>query len=103
MIKIMLCCGAGMSSSLLVTKMQQAASDMNEDVEIWANPISEVVEHPEVDVILLGPQIQYAQKSTQKIVGKDIPVINIDFRSYGRMDGASVLKAALKAYRTIHE
>lgn len=92
-----------MSSSLLVSKMQKAAEDQSENVEIWANPISEVSEHPEVDVILLGPQIQYAQKSTQKIVGEKIPVINIDFRSYGRMDGESVLKSAIEAYHKVHD
>jgi len=38
---IMLCCSAGMSTSLLVTKMQKAAEDQGKDVEIFACPAAE--------------------------------------------------------------
>ena len=40
MIKIMLACSAGMSTSLLVTKMENAAKEKGIEAEIWA--ISEV-------------------------------------------------------------
>ena len=39
--KIMLVCAAGMSTSLLVTKMEKAAAAMGDEVEIFALPISE--------------------------------------------------------------
>lgn len=97
MYKIMLCCAAGMSTSLLVTKMKNAAEEKNIDVEIYANPISEVEDHHDVDVILLSPQISYAHKSTEKEVEHKIPVVDIDLRSYGRMDGAHVLDTAISA------
>lgn len=101
--KIMLCCAAGMSTSLLVTKMEKAAQERRVEVEILANPVSEAEEHLDVDAILLSPQIRYAEKATKKLVEDKIPVINIDLRSYGRMDGAKVLDDALKAIEEFHK
>lgn len=95
--KIMLCCAAGMSTSLLVTKMQKAAKDKGLDVDIFANPVSEAKDHLDVDIILLGPQIRYAEKSVKNLVDGKMPVVNIDMKSYGRMDGEKVLNDALKA------
>lgn len=95
--KIMLCCAAGMSTSLLVTKMEKAAAAKGLDVEIWANPVSEAKDHLDADIILLGPQIRYAEKSVKELVDGKMPVQNIDMRSYGRMDGEKVLGDALKA------
>ena len=95
--KIMLCCAAGMSTSLLVTKMEKAAAAKGLDVDIWANPVSEANDHLDADIILLGPQIRYAEKSVKELVDGKMPVQNIDMRSYGRMDGEKVLNDALKA------
>ena len=39
--KILLVCSAGMSTSLLVTKMKEAAKQMGEEIEIQALPIAE--------------------------------------------------------------
>ena len=38
---IMLCCAAGMSTSLLVTKMREAAEKQGKDAEIFAVSASE--------------------------------------------------------------
>lgn len=38
---IMLCCAAGMSTSLLVTKMEKAAKEQNIEAKIWAVPVEE--------------------------------------------------------------
>ena len=39
--KIMLVCSAGMSTSLLVTKMEQSAKKLGDEVEIFALPMSD--------------------------------------------------------------
>ena len=39
--RIMLVCAAGMSTSLLVTKMEVAAKEAGEEVEIFALPLTE--------------------------------------------------------------
>ncbi len=38
---IMLVCNAGMSTSMLVTKMQKAAEETGVEATIWAVPVSE--------------------------------------------------------------
>ncbi|MBU5234050.1 PTS sugar transporter subunit IIB, partial [Vibrio cholerae] len=42
---ILLCCAAGMSSSLIVTKMEKAAEARGIEVKIWAVSGSEVNSH----------------------------------------------------------
>ncbi len=42
---ILLCCAAGMSSSLIVTKMEKAAETRGIEVTIWAVSGSEVNSH----------------------------------------------------------
>ena len=42
--KILLCCAAGMSTSLLVNKMKAAAEAKGEEVEIWAEPLDKAPE-----------------------------------------------------------
>ena len=95
--KILLCCAAGMSTSLLVTKMKAAAEAKGIEVEIWAEPIEKAkIEIPKADVILLGPQIKYAFKDLKAIAdesGKPIDVINMV--DYGMMNGAKVLDFGL--------
>lgn len=89
---IYLFCASGMSTSLMVTKMQAAAKEMERDYYIEAFPISEVAKMgPKADLILLGPQIRNNQADTiKKCPG--IPVEVIDFRDYGTMNGKKVMK-----------
>ena len=56
MMVIRLFCAAGMSTSLLVSKMQEAAKEKGKDADIAAFPISEMERLIDgVDVALLGP------------------------------------------------
>lgn len=97
--KIMLCCNAGMSTSLLVQKMQKEAAARGEDVTIEARPMNEAMDHiDEADIILLGPQIGYAKGDFEKAVAGRCPVTVIPMADYGRMNAAKILddvKAAL--------
>lgn len=96
MIHIMLCCASGMSTSLLVEKMKKAAKEENFQVEIWAVGANEVKANAEkADVILLGPQVRYAQKKIEA-EAPGIPIANIGMREYGMMNGAAVLKQAIE-------
>ncbi|KRM19159.1 PTS system, cellobiose-specific IIB component [Ligilactobacillus hayakitensis DSM 18933 = JCM 14209] len=100
---IMLNCAAGMSTSVLVNKMQQAAEKDGLDYEIFACSASEAEEKlatKDIDVVLLGPQVSYMRADFEtKLAGKakdgsDIPFDVIDMRSYGMMDGEAVLQQA---------
>lgn len=100
---ILLVCSAGMSTSLLVTKMEAAAKEMGDEVKIFALPFSEaetVLE--EVDCILLGPQVRFQKAAIEKMAqGRKngaIPVAVIDMRDYGTMNGKAVYTTALKLF-----
>ena len=69
MIKIRLFCAAGMSTSLLVSKMKDAAKAKGIEVDIEAFPESQMDNHLEnVNVALLGPQVGYTIAKAKKYV-----------------------------------
>lgn len=96
---IMLACSAGMSTSLLVTKMQEAAKADGIEAEIFAESAGEAdktLDTRDVDVLLLGPQVRFMQKQFEdKLKDKGTPVAVIDMADYGMMNGEKVLKTAL--------
>lgn len=98
MIKIALFCAAGMSTSLLVRKMETAAKEKGLEVDIEAFPEAQMSKHLDgVAVALLGPQIKYILPKATKICGAlGIPVAVIASVDYGMMNGAKVLESALK-------
>lgn len=93
---ILLCCAGGMSTSLLVTKMEKEAAAQGMEAKIWAVSVYEVPHHIEkADVLLLGPQIRYMIKEMKKLgVEYSIPVEVINQMHYGLCNGQEVLKEA---------
>lgn len=93
---IVLFCAAGMSTSLLVSKMQAAAKELGVDCQIAAYSLNELTSKgADADCILLGPQVRY-QKDKVTAAYPDKPVAVIDMRLYGMMKGKEVLQEALK-------
>lgn len=97
MITINLFCAAGMSTSLLVKKMQEAAKKQGIEATIAAYPESELRKRLEgLDVALLGPQVQYKLAEDKKICEPaGVPIAVIPMMDYGMMNGEKVLKLAL--------
>ena len=95
--RIVLCCAAGMSTSMLVNKMKAEAQQRALALEIYAVPVAEFErELPNADVILLGPQVKYMQQDLQKQADKyGIRVEPINMMDYGMQKGAAVLDFAL--------
>lgn len=103
---IMLNCAAGMSTSMLVSKMQEAAKNKNIDVDIFAVPAGNALNQLNskvIDCVLLGPQVSYMEDDFKKMLdgrknslGNAIPMAVIDMQAYGMMDGNKVLNQALK-------
>ncbi len=95
--KILLVCCAGMSTSLLVTKMNAAAENKGLEAEIFAVSEAEASKYfDEVDVVLLGPQVRYLLRNLQKTLNeKGVPIAVIDSINYGTMNGEAVLEQAL--------
>lgn len=94
---ILLCCAAGMSTSLLVTKMEAAAKEQGIECKIWAESADAVKSHIDsADVLLLGPQVRYLLPQMKKLgEEKGIPVDSINPVHYGMCNGPEVLKTAL--------
>lgn len=99
--KIVLVCYAGMSTSLLVNKMQKIAKERAVDADIEAIPTTEIHDVVgEADVILLGPQARYVLDEIKSIADpKGIPVDVIDSVTYGMMNASAVLDKALTLYK----
>ncbi len=94
--KIMLVCSAGMSTSMLVKKMQDAAVSKQIEVEIFAVAEADARNHTDVNVILLGPQVRFLLKKIQDMVAsQSIPVQVIESVHYGTMNGEAVLNQAM--------
>ena len=93
---ILLVCAAGMSTSLLVTRMQDAAKKRQIDVKIEAHPVGDIEKYGnQADVILLGPQVRYQLAAVKKqYVSKPVEVINM--QDYGMMNGEKVYAHAKK-------
>lgn len=92
---ILLACSAGMSTSLVVSKMRQAAQEQGKNYTIWAVEQGQVVsEIGNFDVLLLGPQIRHLERKLAREVGDSAPVAVINPMAYGRCDGAAVLRQA---------
>jgi PTS system cellobiose-specific IIB component len=98
MIKIVLLCGGGMSTSVLMKRMQAEADKKGLEAEISAfgeGHLRKVI--PYADVILLGPQIRFTFKRiSDECLGHGIPVAMIPHADYGMMDGKKVLALAEK-------
>ncbi|PAD22865.1 PTS sugar transporter subunit IIB [Terribacillus saccharophilus] len=98
MMKILLACSSGMSTSLLVSKMKDAAREKGIEAEIWAVAQDKAESDMEkADVLLIGPQMRFLFKKISKVADeKGVPVDVIDPISYGRIDGEAVLDKALE-------
>ncbi|MDR3434190.1 MAG: PTS sugar transporter subunit IIB [Rouxiella aceris] len=96
--KILLCCAAGMSTSMLVQRMEKYAKQNDIDVEINAIGFEEFSEQIQnYDCCLLGPQIKYKLAEFKAIADQQHkPVVVINTMDYGMMNGEKILNETLK-------
>jgi PTS system cellobiose-specific IIB component len=93
---IVLICAAGMSTSLLVSKMEKAALEEGYDCKIQAYAVNDApTVIPGSDVVLLGPQVRFNLKAFRaQFPDKKIELI--DMIQYGTMNGKAVFDFAKK-------
>ena len=95
-------CNAGMSTSLLASKMQKTADANKLPIEVKAfsdSQMGDIVNEFNPEVILLGPQVKHLYEKVSERYGQDHLVAVIDSTDYGNMDGERVLKKAMKLYK----
>ena len=98
MIRVMFVCSAGMSTSLLVEKVKKAAEENSVELDVFAVGEAEAKKDlSQADILLLGPQVRYLEKSFKKNMGESKTKIGVvDMIAYGRMDGEKVLAQILE-------
>ena len=93
--KIYLFCSAGMSTSMLVSKIESAAKDQRIDIEVAAYPLTQAEKViDEWDVVMLGPQVRHCLPHSKAT--NITPIEVIDMKDYGLMNGANVLKKSIR-------
>ena len=97
MIRVLIVCSWGMSTSLLVDSMLAAAKERTCELNVEALSAGEYAERVDAcDVVLIAPQIRHLRKSIEKLassVGK--PVALIEPFHYATMNGQAVLEQVL--------
>ena len=97
MIRVLIVCSWGMSTSLLVDSMLAAAVAARYELMVEALSAGEYAARvEECDVVLIAPQIRHLRKSIEKLaaeVGK--PVALIEPFHYATMNGQAVLEQVL--------
>jgi len=95
--KVLLLCYTGASSTYFVANMKEEAEKRKADVIIESHTISPFPKNLKgYNVILVAPQVRHTIKQIKKIVEKDnIPIIPLDFQSFGLREGGKVLDQIL--------
>ncbi|WP_144554920.1 PTS sugar transporter subunit IIB [Bacillus sp. X1(2014)] len=103
--KILLCCGAGASTSLVAQSMMNSLPE-NEKANYVINAITYDLfldHYKNYDVVLLGPQIRYKKKSLEKeAMADNIPVDVINSVDYALQNGTKIIEHAKQLYKKAH-
>lgn len=95
--KIMLCCGAGMSSGFLASNARKVAKKKKLPVSVEARSHSEVADYlRSIDILLLGPH--YApelEKYRELAKPYNVPVDVIPQDIYSTLNGEKVIELAM--------
>lgn len=90
--KVLLACAGGMSTSMLMKKMEKYAAEKGiADFSIDATGVGDLKKAADSDIVLLGPQVSYQQKMVQKKIG-DKPLAVIPMADYGRGNCENIFK-----------
>lgn len=103
--KILLCCGAGASTSL-VAQIMMDSLPVNEKANYEIKAITYDLfldQYKNYDVVLLGPQIRYKKKALENEASADnIPVDVINSMDYAMQNGANIIEHAKQLYKKAH-
>lgn len=101
--RIILCCAGGLSTTMLMVNMQNIVKNstkLNEsDYSFKAIPVDLLQnEVANCDCLVIGPQIAHKLDYIKAIIEPHkIPYVIVDQETYGKMDGATVMKQVLIA------
>lgn len=97
-VRILLCCGAGMSSGFLAQRARQVAKKKKINATIDARSESDVNQYfSQIDILLVGPHYESAMEGLKKECEPyGVPVVLIPQKVYATLDGEALLKLAME-------
>ena len=96
--KVLLICAGGMSTGILMKKMEKYATEQGIQLKIEAIGMSAYEEvYKDYDVILLGPQVSYKKAEIEEATQKPIAVIAAYDYAVGNV--TNIMKQVDELYR----
>lgn len=96
--RILLICAGGVSSTLMMKKIEKAAESVGDEVYINATSLNSYqADADRYDVIVLAPQVRYKEAEVKDAVKK--PVVALSSEDYSAGDGVKIyqqIKASKK-------
>ncbi len=91
--RILVICGAGMTSSILVSKMRSAVSEReNCDYKIGSCAVNQMDKYiPQADIVFIAPHLSYTEADIRSRY-TDKQIIMISTAQYGHLDAQSILE-----------
>lgn len=99
-IKVLLCCGAGMSSGFLASNARKAAKKQKLPISVEARSHSEAAEFlSSIDILLLGPHYAAELEKFETMAAPyQVPVQVIPQDIYAMLDGERLLKLVTETF-----
>lgn len=97
-LKVLLCCGAGMSSGFLASSARKSAKKQKLSVNVEARSHTEVKEYlSSIDILMVGPHYATDMEMYKALAEPyGVPVVLIPQDIYAQLDGARLLDLAMK-------
>ncbi|MDU5109376.1 MAG: PTS sugar transporter subunit IIB [Clostridium sp.] len=96
-LKILLCCGAGMSSGFLAQRTRGVAKKRNISVNIEARSASDIASYMNsIDILMVGPHYENEKASFEEMARPyNVPVVIIPQTIYATLNGEALLDLAI--------
>ncbi len=93
--RVLLCCTAGLTTTMFANKLQEAAKTLSLDYTFEAAPLTQAkAEGASYDAILLAPQVGYQRKEVAEAY-PDVAVVQIPTKIFASYDAGACLKMVM--------
>lgn len=93
--RVLLCCTAGLTTTMFANKLQEAAKTLSLDYTFEAVPLAQAkAEGGSYDAILLAPQVGYQRKEVAD-AWPDVAVVQIPTKTFASYDAGACLKMVM--------
>lgn len=89
---VIMVCSLGISSKLLVKKLEAEAKAQKMKIEIQAMALQEVQQQTQVEFLLVSPQVSYAKRQLLELVKEDHDLYVIDGFDYSSLNAKRIIE-----------